>query len=461
MAKRQSGFSLVELAVVIAIMGIISAGLMLTLSGQRDVVKSSDSQKTLAQIKKSLLAFELVNRYLPCPDTNADGVENRAANHACSASYGDVPFQDLGLSLADVQDSYGVNIRYAVNQGTTTLTNMQNPAHSASYFCNLDCSVDGALPAFRLTTPPLVGSLGAGNYTICHSSASACTSGANSSQYLADGLSIVLVAYNANGRQLTAGCSGLSTRETENCDTDLLYWDYFLTKDAQNYFDDQLLGISGYEIKQELLKNDSSALNSVGSGNNGSQNNALITPPPVPTNPDTTVSGDYNDPSQYTPLNGNRDDSVKIDGNLNAPLDLNNGDNDLTVAGDQNESVVVGSGIDNLYITGDAKSTITLGPGNDFLTIMGDLTASGSIAANSGDDFIYVAGNVLGAIDLGSGNDQLRVDGDLNHTIEGGPNTDVIYVNKTPAEWGASNQIDYLNGFERIRFNDGTDQDLP
>ncbi|BBP42822.1 type II secretion system protein [Thiosulfativibrio zosterae] len=459
MSKFQKGFSLVELAVVLAIIGILSMGALLTLSGQRDAVKVTDSKNRLLQIKKSLLSFELVNRYLPCPDINGDGDEDRT-NGACSRSYGAAPYQDLGLTQLDVQDAYGVEIRYAVNSGATTLSNMQDVDHSASYFCQTGCDYTSTFVPFRLTTPPIAGNLGAGNYTICNNAAATCVTGLASDQHMADGLSVILVAYNANGRQLTPSCTGLSNRETENCDLDLLYWDYYVNKDLQNYYDDQILGISGYEIKQELLKNDATIFNTASNSNSNTQNNLLIAPPPPPTNPTNTVAGDYTGSSDYNPPNGNFDDSLKIDGNLDAALDLNNGDNELTVTGDQNYALVSGSGNDNLYIAGDAKSSISTGSGNDYLTILGNLSSVASVDMGANDDFFYIVGDVDGSVDLGSGDDTFRVDGDLNHTVYGGAGTDIIYVNKTPADWTSSGQASYLNGFERIRFNDGTAQDI-
>ena len=503
MPKYQKGFTLVELAVVLAIIGIITSSLILSFSGQREAVKFADSQNRLVQIKKALLSFEMVNRYLPCPDTDANGFENRSNDHSCVSTYGTPPFQDLGLSLADVQDGYGVDIRYAVNQGTTTLANMQNIGHSASYFCNLDCKGTGNLPMFDLrTTPPVSGDLGVGNYTICNNDAASCTAGLASDNYLADGLSVVLVAYNANGAQLTTSCAGLASREVENCDVDLFYWDAIATKLSGSFFDDQVLGISGYEIKTELLKTDPTAFTSTLTPSNSNQP-ATPTPPPKPSNPDNTIIGDYNGKKGQGSILKKPNDasSLKIDGDVNKEIDLKKGDDELTITGDQNDKIEMGKGSDNLYIEGDAYDNIELEEGDDYLTILGSLTNDGSVDAGDGNDKVYIEGDaydkimleegndeltilgslksggevdagddndvvfvgvdIKGDIDLGSGDDELRVNGDIMNDIEGGEGTDVIYVNKTSFEWDASGQIDYLSGFEKIQFKDGTVQNLP
>jgi hypothetical protein len=62
---------------------------------------------------------------LPCPDTDNDGVENRAANGACANAEGNLPWVTLGLGRKDAWGNnylYRVTLAYANSNVGFTLT---------------------------------------------------------------------------------------------------------------------------------------------------------------------------------------------------------------------------------------------------------------------------------------------------------------------------------------------------
>ena len=97
------GFSLVELAIVLLIVGILMLSLMSTLSSQVDQRNFDDTRRRLEQARELVLSFAIVNGRLPCPARSTSaGVEVRVAdNDATVANRGKC--QDAGA----VVDYYG------------------------------------------------------------------------------------------------------------------------------------------------------------------------------------------------------------------------------------------------------------------------------------------------------------------------------------------------------------------
>lgn len=95
---RSRGFSLMELAVVLVIVGLLLGGLMVPLGTQRDVESMRATDKSLAEIREALIGFAAINGRLPCPaqatiasGTTYAGVEATMTSGgitycACSAS---------------------------------------------------------------------------------------------------------------------------------------------------------------------------------------------------------------------------------------------------------------------------------------------------------------------------------------------------------------------------------------
>jgi len=112
-AKSQHGFSLVELAVVVFIIGIIlTMGVGALTAARENTASSSTAQKQNA-IKEALIGYLRRNSRLPCPDTNfaaPDGIENRVTagdpTTACTSRFGLVPYVTLGLGREAVQDGW-------------------------------------------------------------------------------------------------------------------------------------------------------------------------------------------------------------------------------------------------------------------------------------------------------------------------------------------------------------------
>jgi prepilin-type N-terminal cleavage/methylation domain-containing protein len=114
--KVNSGFTLIEIAIVLIIFGFILSGLLTSLSSQTDIKNYSTTQKELNEIKETLIGYSLSHLaldgrpYLPCPDTDNNGTENRTGT-ACTSSEGNLPWADLGMPETD---SWNNRYRYRV-----------------------------------------------------------------------------------------------------------------------------------------------------------------------------------------------------------------------------------------------------------------------------------------------------------------------------------------------------------
>jgi prepilin-type N-terminal cleavage/methylation domain-containing protein len=113
------GFTLTELAVVLAIIGLLLSSTLFTVSAQVESRYRSDTQRRLEDAKELLLSFALVNGRLPCPATT-NGEEAGGGVAACAASYaGYLPARTLGFQPTDSAgfgvDAWGNRIRYAVS----------------------------------------------------------------------------------------------------------------------------------------------------------------------------------------------------------------------------------------------------------------------------------------------------------------------------------------------------------
>lgn len=109
----QRGFSLVEMAIVLVIMGLALGAGLSVLSGQIEQKKINETQKVLEEARDALMGFAIVNGRLPRPATVAsNGVEITAV--ACSndsTCTGFIPWSTLGVTKLD---GWGKIIRYSV-----------------------------------------------------------------------------------------------------------------------------------------------------------------------------------------------------------------------------------------------------------------------------------------------------------------------------------------------------------
>ncbi len=66
-SHRPSGFTLIELAMVLFIVSMLIGGLLLPISAQYELSGRQDTEKALANIREALIGFAVVNGRLPCP----------------------------------------------------------------------------------------------------------------------------------------------------------------------------------------------------------------------------------------------------------------------------------------------------------------------------------------------------------------------------------------------------------
>src|SRR5690348_8544103 len=100
---RKSGFTLVELAMVLFISGLLLVSLMYTLSASSEQRAREETSRRLEQARELLLTFAQAKGRLPCPATLASaGDESPAAGGVCTQYYaGYLPGRALGMQGLD------------------------------------------------------------------------------------------------------------------------------------------------------------------------------------------------------------------------------------------------------------------------------------------------------------------------------------------------------------------------
>ncbi len=135
--RGASGFTLLELAIVVTVIGLLIGAFIVPFSAQVDMQRVSTTQKTIDQVMEALVGFALANDRLPCPAkgsnppaTTDQGRESFAAggsasNGNCSNFFdGFVPGIDLGITPVDDQgfvlDAWNNRLRYAVSDADSS-----------------------------------------------------------------------------------------------------------------------------------------------------------------------------------------------------------------------------------------------------------------------------------------------------------------------------------------------------
>ncbi|WP_432377423.1 type II secretion system protein [Duganella sp. P38] len=99
--SRRSGFTLVEVSIVLLIVGLMIGGLVAPLASQLEQRRVSDTRRVMDEAREALIGFALHNGYLPCPAiSSSNGLEDRNGA-VCNRRYGYLPWATLGVGKLD------------------------------------------------------------------------------------------------------------------------------------------------------------------------------------------------------------------------------------------------------------------------------------------------------------------------------------------------------------------------
>jgi prepilin-type N-terminal cleavage/methylation domain-containing protein len=230
--SRHAGFSLVEIAIVLAIVALLMAGLLPTLSSQVEQRHISDTRKQLDNIQQALLGYAVINGRLPCPadGTVASGqagagleaTTGSGSAMTCAYAGGVLPWATLGL---DETDAWGRRFSYRVT------TAFADGADGAGGSCPVTSGV-----SFQLCS--------VGNLNVLAAAGGGTIAGNVPAIVVSHGIN-GYGAYTPAGRQL----SGASGDEGENADAN----NTFVSHDFTPTFDDLVTWISPNVLMNRMV----------------------------------------------------------------------------------------------------------------------------------------------------------------------------------------------------------------
>jgi prepilin-type N-terminal cleavage/methylation domain-containing protein len=231
------GFTLTEMAVVLAIVALLVGGAMMTLSAQIEQRNNDETQRRLNAAVDAVIAFAIVNRRLPCPATaGTTGDEAPAGGGACTTWYGGfLPARSIGFQPVDAAgygvDVWGNRIRFAVANLITGCTGSSSTPHFTST-ANLKANGVSCRP---------------GDLDICASATGITAISCNTAARVVSQETAAFIVYSTgkNG----AFISAYGADETANTDGDRV----FVSHTPSDTFDDLLVFVPAGVLYSKLL----------------------------------------------------------------------------------------------------------------------------------------------------------------------------------------------------------------
>ena len=232
--RYENGFTLVEIAVVLVIVGLLVGSFIGTFAERVETTRRDNTVNELDEIKQVLMAYAYTNApvFLPCPDTDAppDGIENRDAGGNCTAgtAVGTLPWVSLGMAHADAWNnrySYWVNPDFSTDTGFDLATGDANSAQINTRTNNLAVALAPNAVAVVFSR----GENGLGGVSV-------------------EGVDRDAIPALGNGHD----------DEIENADGNSVFMYRFKTEEgvaaAGGAFDDILMWINSYELKAKMVE---------------------------------------------------------------------------------------------------------------------------------------------------------------------------------------------------------------
>jgi prepilin-type N-terminal cleavage/methylation domain-containing protein len=155
--SKQSGFTLVEMAVVIAVVGALFMLLLAVVVPWFEYSRRIATENRMTVIARELALYAIDNNTLPCPgspdttptpaespygferDSGPDGADIDTDCSRVEHRFGIVPFRTLGLNEQDVRDGWGNYFTYHVTPVFALHPGGGNPGYdTAHYVCRTD-----------------------------------------------------------------------------------------------------------------------------------------------------------------------------------------------------------------------------------------------------------------------------------------------------------------------------------
>jgi prepilin-type N-terminal cleavage/methylation domain-containing protein len=258
-----SGFSLIELAVVMTIVAFLLGSLMYTLSAQTEQRGFEETRRRLDQARELILAFALINGRLPCPARSVataspatitgdevvttatgcigDSITDYYGGTTGGVTYGLLPARSIGYQQVDASgfavDAWGNRLRYAV---ANLITNCSGTSTTPHFVNSTNLKANG------LSCQP-------NDLLVCKSATgiTSTTCGGASNQVVSQSL-IVAVVY-STGKNGAAGGAGVDEAANLNGDRVFVWHTPTPASAANGEFDDQLTWITVGEFYGKLI----------------------------------------------------------------------------------------------------------------------------------------------------------------------------------------------------------------
>lgn len=214
--KKNTGFTLVEMAVVLVVIGLILSGILSTFQAQMDGAKIRETRLSLTDIREAMITFALINGRLPCPanptlantaaGAGLEGINwnfvTNTGTGMCQRLNGVVPWATLGVKELDswggrfsysVQDDYNPDSYIGAGGGRQTRFARHLPGGATDDFCN-------AGHAFTIAT-----------FGLCSSSTINVNTNFAGTSNVAFGVAAVIVSHGKNRRGSFNAAGGART----------------------------------------------------------------------------------------------------------------------------------------------------------------------------------------------------------------------------------------------------------